>query len=137
MTEAEIAMLGACRRRVGNAPAGDVLLFIIIRTRLSQEHSPTSGARRWHYIPRSWFTEQLNIPAGTYRDAITRLRDEVEMIEWEHRGGRARARMRLTAETEVWARAEGFLCEPTAADAVQLRSDEVLVASPEGVAENG
>jgi hypothetical protein len=113
VTESEIAMLGTCRRRVGNAPAGDVLLFIVMRTRLSEEHSPTSVARRWHYIPRSWFTEQLNIPTGTYRDAITRLRD-AGLIEWRHDGGRGRARMRLTVEAEGWARAEGYLPEQTA-----------------------
>lgn len=137
MIEEEIALLGKCRRNAGTKPAGDILLAIILRTGNVRKVYPKLGPTPWVSVPPRWVQNQLHIPAGTYQDAIKHLRGEAELIEWKHRGGRATALMRLTVETEAWARAEGILCEPTKADGIQLRSNEILVASPEGVAGNG
>jgi hypothetical protein len=89
-----------------------MFLLIILRTEFTLREYP-KPAMPWIQLPRNYVMEQLGISVGMYTDAVTVLRDETGLIEWEHRGGRAKAGIRLSPEGEAWARAQGLLPNKT------------------------
>ena len=111
-------VVGKCVQKAEDLNAGILLACLIY-----QMHQPmrTWKKKRWVARSRDEYMSEIGFSLGQYNRAL-RILKSTDLIEWEqHRyQGRPVTHLRLTADTEIWAREGGLL----AADVETIREPD-------------